>query len=137
MTNYNLKSGDQLYPRSILIWRIVQTLVWLVGGLILFYLVFYPNVGIHLFWNILIPIAPVLFVVAVGVWRNVCPMASTALFPRHMGYGTLARPAPCDLIPLFLVSLRLPHAGKERSIPSLKSDCLSGCPSSRLRSRSP
>ena len=78
MTNYNLKSGEQLSPRSILIWRIVQTLVWLVGVLILFYLVFYPNVGIHLFWNILIPIAPVLFVVAVGVWRNVCPMASTA-----------------------------------------------------------
>jgi hypothetical protein len=24
-------------------------------------------------------------VIAVGIWRNVCPLASTALFPRHIG----------------------------------------------------
>lgn len=87
MTKYNLKSGDQLSSRSILIWRIVQTLVWFVGVLILFFLLFYPTIGIHLFWNILIPIAPALLVVAVGIWRNVCPMGSTALFPRHMGFS--------------------------------------------------
>ncbi len=85
MVNYSLKSGDQLSSRSILIWRIVQTLVWLVGVLILFNLIFNPTIGIHLFWNILIPVAPALLVVAVGVWRNVCPLASTVLFPRHLG----------------------------------------------------
>jgi hypothetical protein len=85
MTDNTLKSGDQLSQRSILIWRTVQTLVWLVGVLILFYLIFFPVTGIHLFWNILIPIAPALLVVAVGVWRNVCPLGSTSLFPRHMG----------------------------------------------------
>jgi len=87
MTNYNSKSGDQISPRSILIWRTVQTLFWLVGILILFNLLFYPTIGIHLFWDILIPIAPALLVVAVGVWRNICPMGSTAMFPRHMGFS--------------------------------------------------
>jgi len=87
MTNNIIKSGDQLSRRSILIWRTVQTLVWLVGVLILFYLIFFPVIGIHLFWNILIPIAPALLVVGVGIWRNVCPMASTSLFPRHMGFS--------------------------------------------------
>jgi len=87
MANYDLKSGDQLSKRSILIWRSVQILIWLVGVFILFNLLFYPTVGIHLFWNILIPVAPLLLVVAVGVWRNVCPMASFALFPRHMGFS--------------------------------------------------
>lgn len=87
MIKNKLKSGDQLSPKSILIWRIVQTLVWLIGITILFYLLFYPTIGIHLFWNILIPIAPALFVVAVGIWRNVCPMATTALFPRHMNFS--------------------------------------------------
>ena len=82
-----LKSGDQLSPRSILIWRIVQTLMWLVGVIIVFNLIFYPTLGIHLFWNVLIPVAPVLLVVAVGIWRNVCPMASTALYARHMGFS--------------------------------------------------
>jgi len=85
MANYNLKAGDQLSLKSILIWRTVQTFLWLVGTAIIFNLIFYPTLGIHLFWNILIPIAPLLLVVATGLWRNICPMASTALFPRHMG----------------------------------------------------
>lgn len=87
MDSYNIKSGDQLSARSILIWRIAQVLVWLVGVFILFNLIFYPTLGIHLFWNVLIPVAPALVVVAVGVWRNVCPLASTALFPRHIGFS--------------------------------------------------
>jgi len=87
MTNYNIKSGDELSQRSILTWRIVQTLVWLIGAAILFYLIFYPEIGIHLFWNILIPIAPALLVVAVGIWRNVCPMGTTSLLPRHLNFS--------------------------------------------------
>lgn len=86
--NFQYKSGDQLSSRlSILVWRIIQTLVWLVGVLILFNLIFFPTIGIHLFWNILIPVAPALFVVGVGVWRNVCPMASTGLLPRHLKFS--------------------------------------------------
>lgn len=87
MSNKSLhtSSAHQLSKRSILIWRIVQTLIWIVGVIILYNLMFNPIIGIHLFWNILIPIAPILLVVAVGIWRNICPLASTALFPRHMG----------------------------------------------------
>lgn len=99
--------------RSILIWRTVQTLVWFIGVLILFYLVFYPTIGIHLFWNILIPIAPALLVVAVGVWRNVCPMASTALFPRHMGFSkrkklTIAQAGKLNLIAVVALFVIVP-----------------------------
>jgi len=113
MTNYNFKTGDQLSPRSILIWRTVQTLVWLVGVFILFNLIFYPTIGIHLFWNILIPIAPALLVVAVGVWRNVCPMASTALFPRHMGFSkrkklTIAQAGKLNLIAVIALFVIVP-----------------------------
>ena len=79
------KSGNQLSKHSILSWRIAQAAVWLVGALILFCLFFYPSVGLVLFWNILIPVAPVLFVVEAGLWRNVCPLATTNLLPRHWG----------------------------------------------------
>jgi hypothetical protein len=82
---YNYKSGDQLSFRSILTWRIVQSAVWLVGAVILFCLLFFPSIGVLLFWNILIPVAPVLFVVGIGIWRNVCPLATTNLLPRHFG----------------------------------------------------
>ncbi len=113
MTDIKIKSGDQLSRRSILIWRTVQTLVWLVGVLILFYLVFFPVTGIHLFWNILIPIAPALLVVAVGVWRNVCPLGSTSLFPRHMGFSkrkklTISQSGKLNLIAVIALFVIVP-----------------------------
>ncbi|HEX3024139.1 MAG TPA: hypothetical protein VHP12_02915, partial [Chitinophagaceae bacterium] len=83
--NFDFKSGNQLSPRSILIWRIAQSVVWLIGAIILTCLLFFPRIGILLFWNILIPVAPALFVVAVGLWRNVCPLATTNLLPRRLG----------------------------------------------------
>ncbi|RMG62827.1 MAG: hypothetical protein D6722_18175 [Bacteroidetes bacterium] len=55
------------------------------GLAILFCLFFYPELGIDLFWNLLIPLAPALLVLALGVWRNLCPMAFTSLLPRHWG----------------------------------------------------
>ncbi len=77
-------SSDKKEKSTILVWKIIQILMWLVGVVIVFCLLFYPVLGIHLFWNILIPVAPLLLVVATGLWRNICPMASTALFPRHI-----------------------------------------------------
>lgn len=65
----------------------MQALVWLIGCIIFTSLIFYPPLGLLLFWNILIPVAPLLMVVAVGLWRNVCPLASVVLLPRHMGWS--------------------------------------------------
>jgi hypothetical protein len=82
---FDFKSGVQLSYKSVLTWRLVQTAVWLVGLTILVSLLIFPSIGILLFWNILIPLAPLLFVLATGVWRNVCPLATTNLLPRHLG----------------------------------------------------
>lgn len=111
--NLQINSKNQLSSRSILIWRIIQTLVWLVGLVILFNLIFYPTIGIHLLWNILIPIAPALLVVGVGIWRNVCPMATTSLFPRHMGFSkrkklTIAQTGKLNLIAVIALFLIVP-----------------------------
>lgn len=48
---------------------------------------FIPPLGVTLFWNILIPVAPGLLVVGTGVWRNVCPLATTALLPDRFGFS--------------------------------------------------
>lgn len=79
------RSGAALSTRSVTIWRLVQAVVWLIGAFILTCLLFFPKLGVLLFWNILIPVAPFLFVVALGAWRNVCPLAMTTLIPRHWG----------------------------------------------------
>lgn len=62
-------------------WKIIQTFFWFIGIILLLIMFFEPSVGVMLFWNILIPVAPALLVVATGVWRNICPLATTALLP--------------------------------------------------------
>jgi hypothetical protein len=101
----DFKSGAQLSSRSILIWHTLQSAVWLVGAAILFCLLFFPSTGILLFWNILIPVAPVLFVVAAGVWRNICPLATTVLLPRHLGLSKRKKLSSTQLGKLNLVAV--------------------------------
>jgi hypothetical protein len=92
------------------IWRILQSAVWLLGVAILAALFFLPEIGLHAFWNILIPVAPALLAIAPGVWRNICPLASTALMGRHAG---LSRRKPVS-VPwqgrLFLLGVLLLYA---------------------------
>jgi len=80
-----LIDGRQISSRSIFLWRMVQAVVWMVGASILICLLFFPATGILLFWNVLIPVAPALFVAGIGIWRNVCPLGTTNLLPRHLG----------------------------------------------------
>ncbi len=63
----------------------MQIAVWLVGVAIFVALLGAPTIGLHAFWNVLIPVAPAVVVFVPGVWRNVCPLASTALFSRKVG----------------------------------------------------
>jgi hypothetical protein len=74
-----------LSPRTRGWWRVLQVAVWLIGLFIFTSLIVAPDLGLLLFWNVLIPVAPALVVVAVGLWRNICPLASIVLLPRHVG----------------------------------------------------
>lgn len=105
MEHSQFKSGKELSSSSILIWRIVQAAVFLVGLVIFLALIFYPNIGLTLLWDILIPIAPLLLVVSVGVWRNVCPLATTNLFPRHFNLSKKKKMSVELQSILFLISV--------------------------------
>lgn len=65
------------------IWRLAQVLIWAVGMFVWGALIFKPDLGLHLLWNVLIPVAPALLVIAPGAWRNVCPLGSMSLAPHH------------------------------------------------------
>ena len=41
-----------------------------------------PEVGLFFFWRVMIPMVPLLFFVAPGLWRNICPMAALNQTPR-------------------------------------------------------
>jgi len=105
--DYPFKSGDQLSYQSLLIWRFVQSLVWLAGFSILVCLIFFPATGIMLFWNILIPIAPLVLVLATGVWRNVCPLATTNLVPRHYKWSKGKKLTPRQMGKLNLIGVSM------------------------------
>lgn len=68
-------------------WRLLQFNLLLGGALLIGVLCIWPTLGINLFWNLLVPVAPALFMVLPGLWRNICPMATMSLLPRHLGFS--------------------------------------------------
>ncbi len=46
-----------------------------------------PVLGLKLFWGLAIPVVPALLVIAPGLWRQVCPMATMNQIPRLAGFG--------------------------------------------------
>lgn len=72
-------------PQPTLAWWHRAQAVLLCAGIVLFgLLILRPALGLTLLWNILIPVAPALIVIAPGIWRNVCPMATLSLLPRYL-----------------------------------------------------
>jgi NADPH-dependent 2,4-dienoyl-CoA reductase/sulfur reductase-like enzyme/ferredoxin len=45
-----------------------------------------PADGLFAFWNVIVPLLPMLFFVAPGVWRNLCPLAAANQAPRVFGF---------------------------------------------------
>ena len=74
-----------LSPVESRVWGIVQLIVWVLCLAMLTALFFWPTVGLHAFWDVLIPIAPALVALFPGVWRNICPAATMSRFARHRG----------------------------------------------------
>ena len=74
-------------------WGVVQALVWLVGLTMLLLLAFAPRIGLHAVWDVLIPVAPALLAIAPGLWRNICPLGTTAQLPRRMRISFELRPS--------------------------------------------
>src|SRR6478609_1419445 len=85
--------GFSLSPTSVpesntfFYWRIIQLIVWAIGLTVLLLMLLMPPVGVTMFWNILIPVAPALLVIGTGLWRNVCPLATTSLIPDRFDFS--------------------------------------------------
>ena len=51
-----------------------------------------PAAGLFLFFGIVVPLLPALFLVAPGLWRNICPLAAANQTPRVLGFGRALNP---------------------------------------------
>ena len=57
----------------------------LVGGLVVAALLLaVPDTGLFVMWKVIIPTLPLLFLVAPGLWRNLCPLAASNQTPRAL-----------------------------------------------------
>ena len=70
---------------SVKIWLVLQAVVWAVCLIMVVALFVKPVIGLHAFWDVLIPVAPALIALLPGVWRNICPTATMSQLPRHLG----------------------------------------------------
>ena len=68
------------------VWRAarIASVAFLLGVCTL--LVADPDAGLDLWWELLVPLLPLVWFVAPGLWRNVCPLAATNQIPRALGF---------------------------------------------------
>ncbi|HEX3605769.1 MAG TPA: FAD-dependent oxidoreductase, partial [Candidatus Dormibacteraeota bacterium] len=68
-----------------------------------------PTDALTAFWFVFVPIAPLLFLVAPGLWRNTCPMVSLNQVPRTLGFtrGLTLPPRLARVTPLISAGLFL------------------------------
>ena len=46
-----------------------------------------PATGLKVFWRIVVPVLPAVFLIMPGLWRNICPLAALNQTPRVFGFS--------------------------------------------------
>jgi nitrite reductase (NADH) large subunit len=66
-------------------WRLLRALS-VIGALAMAaLLVLEPDLGLPLFWGLVVPVLPLVFMFTPGLWRNLCPLATSNQLPRRLG----------------------------------------------------
>jgi len=94
-------------PKERIVWTILQAALLLVGVALVGLLLFWPAVGVGLFWSVVVPAAPALVTVAPGLWRNICPMATVHWLPQKLGIAKNLRMTERGTTALGLISIIL------------------------------
>lgn len=68
-------------------WWAVRVATFAVMGAVIWLVATEPEKGFAVFWKVMIPSLPLLFAVAPGIWRQICPMAFLNQIPRTFGFS--------------------------------------------------
>jgi nitrite reductase (NADH) large subunit len=71
-------------------WDVIRVGVLAAAIALCVVLVLEPTRALHLFWRYVIPVLPIVFLLAPGLWRNVCPLATANQAPRRLGLSRAA-----------------------------------------------
>lgn len=105
ITEPYLKEHKTGYDIAWIYWKGIQQLCWVAGFALLITLFINPGLGITLFWNGLIPLAPAILVLAPGIWRNICPLGTTSLLADRFGVAGKLKLSPVDQAKLHLAGV--------------------------------
>ncbi|MEO8391584.1 MAG: FAD-dependent oxidoreductase [Chloroflexota bacterium] len=64
------------------VWNVLRVVSIGTGYAIIITAFIRPQVALFVFWKLIVPFLPILFFVAPGIWRNICPMAALNQTPR-------------------------------------------------------
>ncbi len=74
------------------LWQAIRV-VSIVTYLVLIVLLFVrPAAGLFVFFGVIVPVLPAVFLIAPGLWRNICPLAATNQIPRVLALGRALNP---------------------------------------------
>lgn len=75
-------------------WRVARAVTLLAGLGLCVVLVVSPDTGLRLFWRLAVPLLPLVWLCAPGLWRNLCPLATSNQVPRVFGFTRGAATPP-------------------------------------------
>ncbi|MGP1665062.1 MAG: hypothetical protein ACTS5I_03925, partial [Rhodanobacter sp.] len=80
----NYKQIPARVPRAV--WHALRAVSVVFTLSLAYLLVVRPEVGLKIFWGVLVSLLPLVFFVAPGLWRNLCPLSAMNQVPRVFGF---------------------------------------------------
>lgn len=74
------------------VWQSIRALSFIAFIAVTATLFIAPDIGLLIFFGVIVPLLPALFFIAPGLWRNICPLAATNQIPRLFGFTRAIEP---------------------------------------------
>ena len=85
--NYFQNYKEEKHFISHQVWIFLRIISVFFTIFIIYSLFFNESLGLFLLWNIVCPLAPIVFLLIPGFWRNVCPLVTINQIPREFGFS--------------------------------------------------
>ena len=73
------------------VWKVAKTASVGAAVMVVLLLIVAPQIGLFVTWKLLVPLVPLLLLIAPEVWRNICPIAVVHQLPASLGLGGYRR----------------------------------------------
>jgi nitrite reductase (NADH) large subunit len=74
------------------VWQVVRAVSVAVALGLVVLLVVRPETGLFVLWGVVVPVLPLVWFLAPGLWRNACPLAAVNQTPRVLGFSRAHEP---------------------------------------------